>query len=245
MNALSSFLWIGLQLMRVALALMIAGWAINESTQGLSSDKWPTTNGKVTTSVVKKVSTKHGERDEAEIRYQYKVNGKEYTSNRVQFGGETFRNPAELVGLYRPQKQISIHYNPGNPSVSCLEGGVNSLVIIPSFLVALFFAFLALREEGKGKEKRRSYGISTAGGSAAIGAAGGNKDKARAVVIVPLIIMTFLGLGLKYCLEKGSLNGVHLGGLNLGAIPPSIIAIIVLFGGGLAFVFFLLHCHQL
>ncbi len=54
MNALSSFLWIGLRLMRVALALMFAGWAINESTQGLSSDKWPTVTGKVTTSAIKK-----------------------------------------------------------------------------------------------------------------------------------------------------------------------------------------------
>ncbi|MBA3993884.1 MAG: hypothetical protein C0469_10185, partial [Cyanobacteria bacterium DS2.3.42] len=209
---------------------------------GLSSDKWPTANGKVTTSVIKKVSTKHGQRDEAEIRYQYKVDGKAYTSNRIQFGGETFRNPAELVGRYKQDKQISIHYNPSNPTVSCLEGGVNSLVIIPSFMAALFFAFLALREEGKGKEKRQSYKTSIAGRSAAIGTAGGtdggSKDKARAVVIVPLIIMTFLGLALKYCIEKGSLNGVHIGGLNLGAIPSSVIAIIVLFGGGLAFVFF-------
>ncbi len=66
----------------------------------------------------------------------------------------------------------------------------------------MFFAFLALREEGKGKERKKSYLTGTSGRSTTIESSTGSKDKARAVVIVPLIIMTFLGLGLKYCLEK-------------------------------------------
>lgn len=238
MNGLSNFLWIGLQLMRITLTLMLAGWAINESTQGFSSDKWPTLQGTVQSTTIKKVMTKNGTtRDEAEIRYQYSVDGRTYTSNRIQFGGEIFRNPSELLGQYKRGKQISIHYNPTNPSISCLETGVNSLVIIPAFIAAMFFAFLTLSEHGKGKEP--AYKASTAQSSNTLGKGESSGVKARAAVVVPLIIMSILAFSLKIWVEKGNLNGVQLGALNLGSIPTSVIAIIVLFGGGLAFVFFL------
>lgn len=236
MNAVSSFLWVGLQLMRVALAIMIAGWAINESAQGFSSDKWPAVNGKVTTSVIKKVSTKHGDRDKAEISYQYKVGGKTYTSDRVQFGSDTFRNPSELVGRYKPEKQISIHYNPTNPSVSCLEGGVNFLIIVPSLLVGLFFAFLTLNEHGKGKQKRQSYKTKAGGSLNSAGPSAHKDDKPRAVIVVPLIIMAVLGFSLNIGLDKLILDGVHHGTFNFGAIPSSLITIVLIVCGGLAFV---------
>lgn len=240
MNGLSNFLWIGLQLMRIALTLMLAGWAINESTQGFSSDKWPTLQGTVQSATIKKVMTKNGTtRDEAEIRYQYSVDGKTYTSNRIQFGGEIFRNPSELLGQYKRGKQISIHYNPTNPSISCLETGVNSVVIIPAFIAAMFFAFLTLSEHGKGKEPAYKASTTQRSNTKTLGKSESSGVKARAVVVVPLIIMTILAFSLKIWVEKGNLNGVHLGGLNLGAIPTSVIAIIVLFGGGLAFVFFI------
>lgn len=238
MNGLSNFLWIGLQLMRITLTLMLAGWARNESTQGFSSDKWPTLQGTVQSTTIKKVMTKNGTtRDEAEIRYQYSVDGRTYTSNRIQFGGEIFRNPSELLGQYKRGKQISIHYNPTNPSISCLETGVNSLVIIPAFIAAMFFAFLTLSEHGKGKEP--AYKASTAQSSNTLGKGESSGVKARAAVVVPLIIMSILAFSLKIWVEKGNLNGVQLGALNLGSIPTSVITIIVLFGGGLAFVFFL------
>lgn len=224
--------------MRITLTLMLAGWAINESTQGFSSDKWPTLQGTVQSTTIKKVMTKNGTtRDEAEIRYQYSVDGRTYTSNRIQFGGEIFRNPSELLGQYKRGKQISIHYNPTNPSISCLETGVNSLVIIPAFIAAMFFAFLTLSEHGKGKEP--AYKASTAQSSNTLGKGESSGVKARAAVVVPLIIMSILAFSLKIWVEKGNLNGVQLGALNLGSIPTSVIAIIVLFGGGLAFVFFL------
>ncbi len=236
MNGLTSFLWIGLQLMRIALAVMLAGWAINECAQGQSSDKWPSVTGKITASLIKEKTTSRGHHPEAEIKYQYMVDGKTYTSNHIQFGGETFRSASDLVAKYKSDSRIPIHYNPKNPSISCLESGVNQLAVIPAFAAALFFAFLSLKEDGKNRDSDSPLRSRKDFGSNSTGSSEGKSGKGMKGAAFPLLTIVVVFLLLKYAADAINLSNVHLGGVNLGAIPTNVVGIIVVMGGGLIFV---------
>lgn len=239
MNALSSFLWIGLQLIRIVLALMLAGWAFHECAQGLASDKWPSVNGKVTTSVVKKVAAKYGQRDETDVRYQYVVKGKTYTSNRVQFGGEMFSNPVETVNRYKVDKQVAVHYKQEDPSVSCLQGGFNQLSVLPCFAAALFFAFLAISEDGKSKDDGFSFRSKTDLSSSAIRTGERKESKVMVGVILPVLLMLILVFGVKFGIESVFSHGVSFGSAPFNAIAANVALVVIVFLAGLAFVFFL------
>ena len=238
MNALSGFLWFVLQFLRIGLALGIGGWAYLEATQGMACDRWPTINGTVTTSIVKEVKTKNGTRDEAEIKYQYKVNGKTYTANRIQFGTDLFRSPAEILQKYKADQTVQVHYKASDPSVSSLETGFNKMGVIPCLAISLFFAFLAFTGDGKSKREK----ISVSSRSAALSSGtkvGERKDKIPSGAIQSALIMVILVFAIKFFIESINFGKMQIGGLHLGFLSANVVGVVAIFLAGLGFVFFL------
>ncbi|MBX9668317.1 MAG: DUF3592 domain-containing protein [Candidatus Obscuribacterales bacterium] len=145
MKAVFKFLDYVLQLLRVAIAVVVLGVAVFDCSNGLESSRWPTVNGTVLSAKMKKVESGSGTRDEADsgyqyadISYQYKVNGKTFTSDCVQIGGLCFRDQDQILRKYNSLKTVLVHYSPNSPSTSCLETGFNFVEVIGCLLIVLF-----------------------------------------------------------------------------------------------------------
>lgn len=93
----------------------------------LRSDKWPSTKGTITTSQVRPSRRSQiGRRHQAtvDIRYDYRVNGQQYSGSRVRFGGAIEALPAAahtVIGRYPKGAQVDVYYASSRPSLSTLE----------------------------------------------------------------------------------------------------------------------------
>ncbi len=116
-----------------------------------ASSEWPTVSGKVLSSEVRTKrsrtsgSRKHGSRSRttyhAEVHYEYTVDGRPYTADRVQFGeygSDNSSHAREIVARYAEGKQVSVHYDPTQPDLAVLEPGVHGGINIQFGLAGLF-----------------------------------------------------------------------------------------------------------
>ena len=217
---------LGLQLLRIIVAFMVGGYAINECTQGFSSEKWPTVKGKVTSSTIKEVFTRSGtSHHEADIHYQYVVDGKTFKADRIIFGGANFRSPKELTEKFKADKPVEVHYKPGEPSVACLETGVNFTVLIPLVAFGGILAFMAFADMNKSMQPNSSIGPRPASNSS--GLAQPKMQQVKGIILFTGLVAAIFGF-------KYGINAIHF-----GAIPGNAIAIVVLVGGGFLFVTFI------
>lgn len=84
---------------------------------------WPTTQGKVIESEVKKRPGANA-KFRFKIKYEYDVNGKRYANNTIAIGGEirSGRISAEKRQAQYPEGSIhTVFYNPDDPTEACLE----------------------------------------------------------------------------------------------------------------------------
>jgi len=128
------------KLMLVSLAVVVLGlagfgyglWACQKEAEVLN---WPSVQGTIVTSRVEHsgpVGSKH-RRTFALIEYEYKVGGKDFSSNIVnasdigsQQGSSGVRTSdslgaVETVRSYPRGNRVTVHYNPANPSEAVLE----------------------------------------------------------------------------------------------------------------------------
>ena len=122
--------------------IFLLTWGGYEMKRAYESRIWPDTQGTVTSSRI----GKHSHRDSnnhtrivytPKIRYQYQVEGKHYTCNRIEFGGKSGgkRSKAKkVVDKYPSGKKVTVYYNPQDPKVAALKAG---------FSWGALFAFLA------------------------------------------------------------------------------------------------------
>lgn len=90
---------------------------------------WPSVEGAVITSARALSTTDAGKMEDAEIRYEYSVDGKRYTSSVINAGGDLSNRPSKrektevdrLLGTYPVGRQITVFYNPKIPRMACLE----------------------------------------------------------------------------------------------------------------------------
>lgn len=217
-------LWYIVQFLRFAIALYCAGYGINEALLGQDSAKWPTTEGKVTGSHIKKVSSKFGPRDVAEIKYQYAVNGKTYTSDRIKFGGMGSLNQQLLTDAFKPGSRISIHYKANDPAVSCIETGVNTMTVALCFAAAGLLGCIGLTDGGKSQNARSTFRtISSGTKSKNSPVRGGFRMLAPVLIISSLVLLVMLT-------ENAFKH------FDFGLLPTKFLFAIILFGGGLLFV---------
>lgn len=112
------------------------------------SSSWPSTSGVVIQSDVETSRGNKGTTYQAEIMYDYEVDGSTYSSNRVGYGDYGSSNPSparQMVNRYPKGKSVTVYYQEEDPEQSCLEPGIHGRTyFLPSFGAVFFFAGLAM-----------------------------------------------------------------------------------------------------
>ena len=91
--------------------------------------KWPTTTGTVLMSTLESRRTNSGRHTQYPVvLYSYQAGGRSYQGNRIAPGPEVGGTgaPKRLVG-YETGAQVTVFYNPNDPSDAVLETKVSSL----------------------------------------------------------------------------------------------------------------------
>ncbi len=247
MNHVSVCLGVIVQLLRIGIAVVLAGVAIHDGMNGQSSNNWPTAEGKVISAKIKKVEVKNGSRDEAEIRYQFKVNGKTFTSDCVQFGGVHFRDQAQIVEKYNSAKPVMVHYKLDNPADSCLEPGFNLYIWAACLGGAVLMICLAVDDVRKSNRDKLSTKAVDLSAAQRLRSLKGLRDIKHGATTVQTADQssyrksTPIGgrqLGF-FVVVLLFITSVHaIGNMKFAGIDPNVIVFAILFGGGISLALF-------
>lgn len=85
---------------------------------------WPTTMGRVLSSKVSQNNNDVKYGVTPEVTYTYEVDGKKHKSESILRGGISSRGrkySEEVVARYPKGAEVTVYYNPQNPSEACLE----------------------------------------------------------------------------------------------------------------------------
>jgi len=138
--------------------LIILIFAIQTSVISIESEGWPTVDGTITSSMIdvyEERDTSTGDDDfpptyttyyEPEITYSYSINGVDYSFDKISFSRTRFviqSEAQEVIDEYSTGTNVTVYYNPSNPSEAVLEPGIqNSGGMICSTIGALIFVVL-------------------------------------------------------------------------------------------------------
>jgi hypothetical protein len=125
--------------------VLIAAWlafrGVSNLCNGLASASWPEAEGRIVRSSL--VGTPDG--SHVEIRYQYSVEGTQYSSDKIAFGQAwTSSSKAEMVERYAKGTPALVRYRPSDPHVAVLETGFRWGVYMDLLGVTAFGGFGAL-----------------------------------------------------------------------------------------------------
>jgi hypothetical protein len=163
----------------ITLAMFAAGiffilWGGYEIMAGYASKKWPSVEGKVTSSYVQKQvrSIKDSSKKPTyypKVRYQYSVGGKSYTGDRISFsggeGGEKKSKAQAVVNRYPSGQKVIVYYDPKHPERAVLLMGFTWKTFMP-FVAGLAFlavGIVCLKAYRKQKGEQSAQGQSTYG----------------------------------------------------------------------------------
>lgn len=116
-------------------------WQAAETRRQIASGSWPSVPGVVQETTAKAWLDSDRKRTLFYGRavYRYAVDGKDYTSDLTDLGPGTKRDTPEEaladVGEYRPGMNVTVYYDPDDPSVGVIEKGVPTIHLV--LLVAL------------------------------------------------------------------------------------------------------------
>ena len=112
--------------------------------RGLASARWPRVPAVVLKTGVSETEGKDQRSRatytmySAKLTFGYKVNGRDYSTETVQFGkalgSGDFSEAAVLLFRYPPGASVEIHHHPANPAIATVKPGVNAEVVL--YLVA-------------------------------------------------------------------------------------------------------------
>jgi hypothetical protein len=116
----------------------------------LSSHSWSISKGIIINSELDIADFDDGYSFKPTIRYKYRVDGKDYNSNRVYYGSNILtkykeRKSKKLLNKYLVGTIVDVYYNPNNIKQSVLEPGIRSELItalitsIGFIVIGLFF----------------------------------------------------------------------------------------------------------
>jgi len=135
-----------------AAAIFFILWGGYEIMAGYASKKWPSAEGKITSSYVPKQvrSIKDSSKKPTyypKVCYQYEVGGKTYTCDRLSFaggeGGEKKSEAQAVVNRYPSGQKVIVHYDPKHPEKAVVERGLIWKTFMP-FLAGLVFLAVAI-----------------------------------------------------------------------------------------------------
>ncbi len=155
MTERSSYFLIGLLVALIGAGFFIWGGVIYAKAG--ASDAWPSTEGVVVVSKVRRSgNTQPGDRRykfTPQVEYRYAVAGSEYASKRIDFSSVTVSHKnsgraMQVVNRYPVGKQVDVYYDPGNPAFAVLQRGVKTSTylgfVLGTFLIGIG-AFLVVR----------------------------------------------------------------------------------------------------
>ncbi len=108
------------------IGLGLCGYGIQMLNDANESKKWPQSEGVVTSSEIIKSSDSDGTSYRAKITYNYQVDDKTYSSNKISFGeySSPNKNKAQDIIDKFPVGNVTVFYDPEDPARSVLEPGV-------------------------------------------------------------------------------------------------------------------------
>lgn len=142
----AAFLWAG---------VWIFTWDIRMLRKVAASDDWPQAQGIVLHSKLAFHQTRRGQAAEKEIEYEYTVEHKRYTSQRVAFdlfdksGGRGL--PKSIIERYPPKKKVTVYYDPADPATAILEPGIYSPFLLPLIFATGFVVMGVMSFASAGK----------------------------------------------------------------------------------------------
>lgn len=110
---------------------------------------WPQVPGTITQAEIKKDYDTDAEGFTTtsyvpEIQYQYQVGGKEFTNQRISFGGtrtySSIKKAEEALSQYPVKSPVSVYYKPDNPEESVLVQGTKgtmTLIIVGAVFIGI------------------------------------------------------------------------------------------------------------
>lgn len=121
-----------------SLLTSIGIWNIYKASQ---SNHWSKTQGKIISFTVED----DFDSIDAQILYQYVVDGKTYISDKTSFGDIVTKSDAEVERLKKkygqPESLVDVYYDPKNPSHAILEKGNNYYSFFPFIMGAIVILF--------------------------------------------------------------------------------------------------------
>ena len=136
----------GMGLMSLLASLPVILFGVYSAVKAGQSSGWVSAQGTVLESGID-ADTRTGDTGtsttyQAEILYEYTVNGKEHVGNRVSFGdyGSSDRLRAERIHRrYRVEDAVTVYYNPDDPDDAVLEPGFSRSSFMFIGFGAIFF----------------------------------------------------------------------------------------------------------
>ncbi len=107
-------------------SLYMLTYAIRSYKKSLASEGWPTVNGKLVKVHLWGGRNVDGEMKEVEkldVKYEYTVQEAPYTGTAVTYYTLVYPETAEFADRHPLNSNISVYYNPENPSESVLMAG--------------------------------------------------------------------------------------------------------------------------
>jgi len=142
----------------LSLALLICGLGLTyigtiRLNEGMASLSWQTCEGIITYS---EIEHSRGRRSshEGSVRYNYVVDGKQYTGDRYKIGyyGAQVRGQAQkIVSAHPVGAVVTVYYSPSSPEKSVLDPGVHwpTFIALGAGIILLFvgarLAFASVR----------------------------------------------------------------------------------------------------
>jgi hypothetical protein len=121
-------------------AIFFILWSGYEIVLAYQSQQWPSVEGEITSSYVQRdvraiENSSKKPTYTPKISYQYTVNGKTYTGEKISFsggeGGEKKNEAQAVVDHYFSGKKIAVYYDPEHPKKAVLETGFRWQTFMP------------------------------------------------------------------------------------------------------------------
>lgn len=116
-----------LTLLLFAGGLLMLFFSYQQIRESVETGSWPSANGTVIQSGIRKDFDKGRSVYYPEVKYRYTVDNREYSGSRVavfEYGSGILADSEAVAGRYPAGSEVKVSYNPEDPSSAVLEPGV-------------------------------------------------------------------------------------------------------------------------
>jgi len=113
----------------IGVGIIGLGFGVYSLIKLILSRRWPEAEGTIVSAYKSNRPTDAGRMEDAEVTYEYEVNGKKYRNNTIQAGGDISASPSKrsatdvdrLLTKYPVGTKVAVYYHPRLPQIACLE----------------------------------------------------------------------------------------------------------------------------